>query len=84
LVRPPGHPPPPPPTPEIPVGIDGETVLLPAPVRCTIRPGALRVVVPRHRPGARPARRAFSWARLARLAGPGRLAPAGESPGRGR
>ena len=37
--------------PQIPVGIDGETVLLPAPVRCAIRPRALRVVVPRQRPG---------------------------------
>ena len=37
--------------PQIPVGIDGETVLLPAPVRCTIQPRALRVVVPRQRPG---------------------------------
>ena len=26
-------------TPQIPVGIDGETVMLPTPVRCTIRPG---------------------------------------------
>jgi diacylglycerol kinase family enzyme len=33
-------------TPEIPVGIDGETVLLPAPVRCAIQARALRVVVP--------------------------------------
>ena len=33
--------------PEIPVGIDGETVMLPTPVRCAIRPRALRVVVPR-------------------------------------
>ena len=36
--------------PQIPVGIDGETVMLPAPVRCTIRPRALRVVVPRNVP----------------------------------
>jgi diacylglycerol kinase family enzyme len=34
---------------EIPVGIDGESVLLPTPVRCQIRPGALRVRVPRDR-----------------------------------
>ena len=33
--------------PEIPVGIDGETVRLSTPVRCTIRPGALRVRLPR-------------------------------------
>ena len=37
--------------PEIPVGIDGEAVLLPTPVRCSIRPLALRVRVPRTRPG---------------------------------
>lgn len=37
--------------PEIPVGIDGEAVLLPTPVRCTIQPMALRVRVPRTRPG---------------------------------
>jgi diacylglycerol kinase family enzyme len=33
----------------IPVGIDGEAVLLPTPVRCTIQPGALRVRLPRQR-----------------------------------
>jgi diacylglycerol kinase family enzyme len=54
--------------PEIPVGIDGETVLMPAPVRCSIRPGALRVVVPKDRPGVRAARSAFNWVKLARLA----------------
>ena len=37
--------------PEIPVGIDGEAVLMPTPVRVTIRPLALRVRVPRTRPG---------------------------------
>jgi hypothetical protein len=35
----------------IPVGIDGEAVLLPAPVQCAIRPGTLRVWVPPNRPG---------------------------------
>ena len=39
---------------EIPVGIDGETVMLPTPVRCTIQPRALSVVVPRERPGVPP------------------------------
>jgi diacylglycerol kinase family enzyme len=39
--------------PTLPVGVDGEALLLPTPVRCTIRPGALRVRVPRQRPGAR-------------------------------
>ena len=37
--------------PEIPVGIDGETVMMPVPVRCSIRPRVLRVLVPRDRPG---------------------------------
>ena len=36
---------------EIPVGIDGEAVMLPTPVRCTIQPLALRVRVPRKRLG---------------------------------
>jgi diacylglycerol kinase family enzyme len=40
----------------IPVGIDGEAVTLPTPVHCTIRPGALRVRVPRLRPGVRGSR----------------------------
>ena len=34
---------------KIPVGIDGESVLMPTPVRCQIHPGALRVRVPRVR-----------------------------------
>jgi diacylglycerol kinase family enzyme len=46
-------------TPTLPVGVDGEALLLPTPVRCTIRPGALRVRVPRQRPGARLARRGW-------------------------
>jgi diacylglycerol kinase family enzyme len=37
--------------PQIPVGIDGESVMMPTPVHCTIRPGALRVRVPKDRPG---------------------------------
>jgi diacylglycerol kinase family enzyme len=36
---------------EIPVGLDGEAILVRTPVGCTIRPGALRVRVPRDRPG---------------------------------
>jgi len=59
-------------TTEIPVGIDGETVMLPAPVRCTSWPGALRVRVPRDRPGVPPPRPGMDWARLRRLALPGR------------
>ena len=43
--------------PQIPVGIDGEAVVLPAPVRCTIAPLALRVRVPAGRPGVPAPRR---------------------------
>jgi hypothetical protein len=52
----------------IPVGIDGEAVSMPTPVRCTIRPGALRVWVPRNRPGPVPPKPPVSWARLRHLA----------------
>jgi diacylglycerol kinase family enzyme len=54
--------------PEIPVGIDGETVMMPTPVRCTIQPRALRVRVPRDRPGTRPAKPALDWRTLRQLA----------------
>jgi diacylglycerol kinase family enzyme len=54
--------------PQIPVGIDGETVMLPAPVRCAIRPRALRVVVPRQRPGVPPAKPPLQWPQLRQLA----------------
>ena len=54
--------------PQIPVGIDGETVMLPAPVRCTIQPRALRVVVPRERPGVPAPKAALEWPRLRQLA----------------
>jgi diacylglycerol kinase family enzyme len=53
---------------EIPVGIDGETVMMPAPVRCAIRPRALRVVVPRQRPGVPAAKPPLDWHRLRELA----------------
>jgi len=54
--------------PEIPVGIDGETVMMPTPVRCAIRPLALRVVVPRNRPGVPAPRQPPEWPRLRQLA----------------
>ncbi len=54
--------------PEIPVGIDGETVLMPTPVRCTVRPKALRVRVPRDRPGVQPPRPDLDWPTLRQLA----------------
>ena len=53
---------------EIPVGIDGETVMMATPVRCAIRPRALRVRVPRNRPGIRPPKPAIDWPTLRRLA----------------
>ena len=69
----------------IPVGVDGEAVSLPVPVRCAIRPGALRVRVPRDRPGVPPPRATISWSRLRRLASwrrepPSAGVPAGPSP----
>ena len=53
---------------EIPVGIDGETVMMPTPVRCAIQPRALRVRVPRDRPGTRQVRPALDWPALWHLA----------------
>ncbi|GAB84522.1 diacylglycerol kinase family protein [Gordonia rubripertincta] len=55
---------------EIPVGIDGESVLLPTPVRCTIAPAALRVRVPRQRPEIRVAPPQLDWVRLWELLRP--------------
>ncbi|MFK0105662.1 diacylglycerol/lipid kinase family protein [Streptomyces sp. NPDC091217] len=52
----------------VPAGIDGESVLLPAPVVCRVVPGALRVRVPRHRPGTPPNRPRADWRRVTRLA----------------
>jgi len=54
--------------PVIPVGIDGEAVTLPTPVQCTIKAGALRVRVPRHRPGGAPPKPPMDWRRLWHLA----------------
>jgi diacylglycerol kinase family enzyme len=50
--------------PQIPVGIDGESVLMPTPVHCTIRPLSLRVRVPRDRPGVPEPRPTIDWTRL--------------------
>jgi diacylglycerol kinase family enzyme len=54
--------------PTIPVGIDGEAVTVPAPVHCTIRPRALRVQLPRTRPGVPPPRPRIDWQRLWQIA----------------
>jgi diacylglycerol kinase family enzyme len=69
--------------PAIPVGVDGEAIQLATPVRCRTLAGALRVRVPRHRPGARPLRPAVDWHRLGRLAvstGRTPLPTAGQAP----
>ncbi|MCC3776597.1 diacylglycerol kinase family protein [Streptomyces sp. UNOB3_S3] len=54
--------------PRVDVGVDGEALVLPAPVRCTIEAGALRVRVPRRRPGALRARPRLDWRRLYAMA----------------
>jgi diacylglycerol kinase family enzyme len=54
--------------PEIEVGIDGEALVLPVPVRCRIEPGALRVRVPRNRPGVPAVKPPLDWRRLRKLA----------------
>ena len=54
---------------EIPVGVDGEAVSMSTPVTCTISPSALRVWVPRDRPGVPAPKPAVNWARLRQLAG---------------
>ena len=54
---------------ELPVAIDGEAISLPVPVRCAIRPGALRVWVPRDRPGVPVPEPELNWPRLRFLAG---------------
>jgi len=53
---------------EIPVGIDGEAIAMPTPVRCTSLPHALRVRVPKQRPGVPAAKPALDWVQLRRLA----------------
>ncbi|WP_432057968.1 diacylglycerol/lipid kinase family protein [Streptomyces sp. bgisy022] len=53
---------------EIEVGVDGEALVLPAPVHCRIAPGALRVRVPRKRPGVAEAPPRLDWRRLRKLA----------------
>ena len=53
---------------QIPVGVDGEALVLNTPVRCTIQPLALRVRVPRDRPGVPDPKPAISWKRLWQMA----------------
>jgi len=54
---------------EVPVGIDGESIVLPSPVHCRIRPGVLTVRLPRDRPGALTAHPPFSVRTVAMTAG---------------
>lgn len=63
----------------LPVGIDGEHVVLPSPVVCRSAPGALRVRVPRRRAGTAgvAAGARADWPRVTRLA-LGRLSPGRE------
>ena len=60
-------------TAQIPVGVDGEALVLDTPVRCVIQPGVLRVRVPRERPGVPDPKPIMDWNRLRRMAltGPG-------------
>ncbi|MFD1811607.1 diacylglycerol/lipid kinase family protein [Rhodococcus gannanensis] len=53
---------------EIPVGVDGESLTVRTPVRCSVRQGALRVRVPRTRPGVPPPKVTLDWVRLRALA----------------
>jgi diacylglycerol kinase family enzyme len=53
---------------QIPVGVDGEALVLDTPVRCVVRPGALRVRVPRDRPGVPDPKPIMDWKRLRHMA----------------
>ncbi|USQ85534.1 diacylglycerol kinase [Streptomyces phaeoluteigriseus] len=54
--------------PVIPAGVDGESLMLPTPVRCRLDAGALRVRVPRNRPGVPHVKPPLDWGRVRRLA----------------
>lgn len=53
---------------EIPVGVDGEALMVPVPVRCSVRPRALRVRLPIDRPGVPVLSEPIDVKRLAALA----------------
>jgi diacylglycerol kinase family enzyme len=53
---------------QIPVGVDGEALVLDTPVRCTVQPAALRVRVPRDRPGVPDPKPIMDWKRLWQIA----------------
>ncbi|PBC65622.1 diacylglycerol kinase [Streptomyces sp. Tue6028] len=52
----------------IPVAVDGEALRMPTPVVCSLRAGALRVLVPRDRPGVAVPAPPVNWRRLVDLA----------------
>lgn len=52
----------------VPVAVDGEALILPTPVVCTVRPRALRVLVPRHRPGTVAPSSPLNWRWVTALA----------------
>ncbi|MFG2813157.1 diacylglycerol/lipid kinase family protein [Streptomyces sp. NPDC048410] len=73
--------------PQIPVAVDGEALWLRSPVACSVRPGALRVLLPRDRPGVPPPAPAVDWRKLLDLAfGPAELTAPAEhtAPGENR
>ena len=70
--------------PQIPVGVDGESILMSTPVSCVVSPRALRVWVPRDRPGVPAPKPPKDWARLRYLAGISKTAPATPDDGDGR
>jgi diacylglycerol kinase family enzyme len=53
---------------QIPVGVDGEALQLDTPVRCVVQPAALRVRVPRDRPGVPDPTPVMDWKRLWQMA----------------
>jgi diacylglycerol kinase family enzyme len=65
---------------EIPVGLDGEALLMTTPIQCDIRKQVLRVRVPRNRPGVSRQRPSMDWARLRQLAFSRTRPRAGPSP----
>ncbi|MFI8191567.1 diacylglycerol/lipid kinase family protein [Streptomyces sp. NPDC085946] len=70
---------------EVEAGLDGEALLLPTPVRCRIERRALRVRVPRVRPGIPDPPPRMDWRRLRKLAAAvGRTAVPARSRGEGR
>ncbi|MFD9029715.1 diacylglycerol/lipid kinase family protein [Streptomyces sp. NPDC059567] len=52
----------------VPVAVDGEALTLPTPVVCSVRPRALRVLVPRHRPGTVAPSSPLNWRWVTALA----------------